>query len=345
MPAEWEPHAATWLAWPHNRADWPGKFQPIPWIYADIVRHIARGERVSIVVNDAAHRRSVERTLKQAHVSADNVEFCRWKTDRAWTRDSGPIFLVRDQKPRLAATQWQFNGWAKYRNYKNDEKLPQLIGRKLQIESFQPEITVQRKRKRVVLEGGSIDVNGRGTLLTTDECLLSEVQQRNPGLSREQLEGIFLHFLGVTKTIWLGKGIAGDDTHGHIDDFARFVASNKVVLAVENSSSDANYAPLKDNLRLLRAATDQDGKPLDVIELPLPSPITFRGQRLPASYANFYIANAAVLVPTFNDPNDRSALNILAQLFPDRDVVGIYCGDFIWGLGAIHCATQQQPAV
>ena len=345
MPAEWEAHAATWLAWPHNRADWPGKFQPIPWVYADIVRHIARGERVSIVVNDPAHQRSAERTLKQANVSQENVGFFRWKTDRVWTRDSGPIFLVGDQEPKLAATHWQFNAWAKYRDYKNDEKLPRLIARKLQIRSFQPEITAEGTRRRVVLEGGSIDVNGQGTLLTSEECLLSEVQQRNPGISREQLEELFLHFLGISKTIWLGKGIAGDDTHGHIDDFARFVAANKVVLAVESSASDANYAPLKDNLRLLRAATDQDGKSLDVIELPLPSPVTFREQRLPASYANFYIANAAVLVPTFNDPNDRAALNILADLFPNREVIGIYCGDFIWGLGAIHCATQQQPAV
>lgn len=345
MPAEWEPHAATWLAWPHNRADWPGKFQPIPWIYADIVRQIARGERVSIVVNDAAHQRSAERTLKQANVFQENVAFYRWKTDRVWTRDSGPIFLVSEREAKLAATHWQFNGWAKYRNYKNDEKLPQLIGRKLKIQSFQPEIIVEGRRRRVVLEGGSIDVNGRGTLLTSEECLLSDVQQRNPGISREQLEKLFLQFLGISKTIWLGKGIAGDDTHGHIDDFARFVAANKVVLAVENRTSDANHAPLRENLQILKAATDQDGRPLEIVELPLPSPVTFRGQRLPASYANFYIANAAVLVPTFNDPNDRTALNILQRLFPNREVIGIYCGDFIWGLGAIHCATQQQPAV
>jgi agmatine deiminase len=344
MPAEWEPHAATWLAWPHNRADWPGKFQSIPWIYADIVRHIARGECVSIVVNDAAHQRSAQKVLREAHVPQDKVEFFRGKTDRVWTRDSGPIFLISDQEGKLAATHWQFNGWAKYRNYKNDEKLPELIARKLRITSFQPEITIDGKRKRVVLENGSLDVNGRGTLLTSEECLLSDVQQRNPGVSREELEDIFLHFFGVTKTIWLGKGIAGDDTHGHVDDVARFVAPNKVVLAVENNTSDANYAPLKDNLRRLKTATDQDGKPLEIIELPLPAPITFRRQRLPASYANFYIANAAVLVPTFNDPNDRIALTLLAGLFPDREVVGIYCGDFIWGLGAIHCATQQQPA-
>ena len=344
MPAEWELHEATWIAWPHNREDWPGKYQPIPWIYADIVRQLVRGETVRIVVNDAAHERSAERTLKQAHVALDRVEFSRWKTDRVWTRDSGPIFVTRETQPKVAITHWQFNGWAKYRNYKNDEKLPALVATKLKAQSWQPEVLVDGKARRVVLEGGSIDVNGRGTILTTEECLLSDVQQRNPGLAREQVEQIFADYLGIRKTIWLGNGIAGDDTHGHVDDISRFVSASTVVTVVEKNPRDPNHAPLQDNLRRLREATDQDGKRLNLVELPLPSPVWFRGQRLPASYANFYIANEAVLVPTFNDANDRIALSILAELFPNRDVVGIYCGDFIWGLGAIHCATQQQPA-
>jgi agmatine deiminase len=345
MPAEWERHEATWIAWPHNRDDWPGKFQPIPWIYADIVRHLARGEQVRIIVNDGVHQRSAERTLKYAHVPLDRVEFFRWKTDRVWTRDSGPIFVTRQKSPTLAITHWQFNGWAKYPNYKKDEKLPALIAQKFGLESWRPESEINGKPGRVVLEGGSIDVNGRGAMLTTEECLLSDVQQRNPSLSREQLERIFADYLGVTKTIWLGSGIAGDDTHGHVDDISRFVSPDTVVTVVEKNASDPNYAPLQENLRRLRSATDQDGKHLNVVELPLPSPVWFRGQRLPASYGNFYIANAAVLIPTFNDANDRVALAVLAELFPDRDVVSIYCGDFIWGLGAIHCATQQQPAV
>jgi len=344
MPAEWEAHEATWIAWPHNRNDWPGKFPPVLWIYADVVRHIARGERVRIVVNDAAHQRSAERVLKQGHVSVDQVEFFRWKTDRVWTRDSGPIFVTQIGQPRVAITHWQFNGWAKYPNYKKDEKLPATIAQKFGLPSWQPELVVNGRRRRVVLEGGSIDVNGRGTLLTTQECLLSELQQRNPGVSHEQLEKLFAEYLGVTKTIWLGKGIVGDDTHGHVDDIARFVSPTEVVAAVEKNRSDPNHEPLQENLRRLRDATDQDGKRLNVIELPLPSPVWFRGQRLPASYANFYIANKCVLVPTFNDPQDRIALNLLADLFPDREAIGIYCGDFIWGLGAIHCATQQQPA-
>ncbi|HET9743416.1 MAG TPA: agmatine deiminase family protein [Terriglobales bacterium] len=341
--AEWEPHAATWIAWPHNRNDWPGKFAPIPWIYADIVRQLTRGEHVCIVVNDAVHQKAAERTLKQAHVPLDQVEFHRWKTDRVWTRDSGPIFVRDRRSSKLIAMHWQFNGWAKYPNYKNDEKLPTLIAKKLGTGSCQPTVEVDGKQRRIVLEGGSIDSNGRGTLLTTEECLLSDVQERNPGMDRESVEEAFAQYLGIRKTIWLDKGIAGDDTHGHVDDIARFVAPDTVVAAVERNTSDPNHAPLEENLRRLRRSTDQDGKPLKIIELPLPSPVWFRGQRLPASYANFYIGNAVVLVPTFNDLHDRLALNTLAELFPNRDVVGIYCGDFIWGLGAIHCATQQQP--
>ncbi len=344
MPAEWEPHEATWLAWPHNREDWPGKFQPIPWAYAEIVRHIARGERVCILVNDEAHQRTAERVLKQAHVGSANVEFFRFRTDRVWTRDSGPIFVTRRQEPQVAITHWQFNGWAKYPNHKKDEKLPAFVARKLRIPRWEPQMIVNGKRRRVVLEGGSIDVNGRGTMLTTEECLLSEIQQRNRGIARQQLEELFRDYLGVNKTIWLGNGIAGDDTHGHVDDISRFVSPDTVITVVEQDTSDANHAPLQENLRRLHNATYQNGKKLNVIELPLPSPVWFRGQRLPASYANFYTANAAVLVPTFNDANDRAALNILKECFPTRDVIGIYCRDFIWGLGAIHCATQQQPA-
>src|SRR5579884_1724507 len=244
---------------------------------------------------------------------------------------------------RLGTTHWEFNGWAKYPNHKKDEKLPAFVAQKLGVPTWEPQILVNGKRRRVVLEGGSIDVNGLGTMLTTEECLLSEVQQRNRGVAREQLEQLFSDYLGAQKTIWLGNGIAGDDTHGHVDDISRFVSPDTLVTVVEKNTSDPNHAPLQENLRRLRTATDQNGKKLNVVELPLPSPVWFRGQRLPASYANFYVGNAVVLVPTFNDANDRVALNILKECFPQRDVVGIYCGDFIWGLGAIHCATQQQP--
>lgn len=343
MPAEWEPHTATWIAWPHNREDWPGKFEPIPWVYAEIVRYLASVEQVHIVVQNATLEARAKRVLKLANVTTRNVAFHRWPTDRVWTRDSGPIFVRDVESGERAALNWHFNGWAKYSNWKKDNELPGLVARKLRLEEIAPAISMDGDRlRRIVLEGGSIDVNGVGSMLTTEECLLSKVQQRNPGVSREELEMIFAALLGVRNVVWLGNGIAGDDTHGHIDDLARFVAPDTVVCVVERDPADVNYAPLQDNLKRLRAAKDQDGRRLRVVELPMPAPVIFEGRRLPASYANFYIANGLVLVPTFNDPNDRVALNTLAELFPTRKVVGIYCGDFIWGFGAIHCMTQQE---
>jgi agmatine deiminase len=344
MPAEWEPHEATWIAWPHNAQDWPGKFQGIQWTYADIIRHLSKHEQVHILVNDQTAETKARLALHRSNVHSGNISFHQWATDRVWTRDSGPIFIKRDQVDQpVAVLNWQFNAWAKYPNWQNDDALPVLVAAQLRMKSWEPTVELNGKSRRLVLEGGSIDVNGRGTMLTTEECLLSDIQQRNAGLSREQLEKIFADFLNVKKVIWLKRGIAGDDTHGHIDDIARFVAVDKVVVAVESNQHDENFQPLQENLEQLKRATDQDGRQFDVIELPLPAPVIFRKQRLPASYANFYIANGVVLVPTFNDPNDRQALNILADLFPDREIVGIHCGDFIWGLGAIHCMTQQQP--
>ena len=337
MPAEWEPHAATWLAWPHYRGDWPRKFEPIPWVYAEIIRNLARYERVELIVNDAAAEKRAKEILRRAEALSKNVRFHRWPTDRVWTRDSGCTFVESDQA--LAGVKWRFNAWAKYSNWKKDEE----IGRKMGRAAGAVEVRPQFGETRVVLEGGSIDVNGQGTLLTTEECLLSTEQERNRGMGREDYEKVFRDYLGIKTVIWLGKGIVGDDTHGHVDDISRFVAEDTVVTAVETNSKDANFAPLQENLRRLRA-TYQDGKPLRVIELPMPRPVVFEGRRLPASYGNFYIANGVVLVPVFNDPNDRIALNILAEVFPSREVVGIYSGDLIWGFGAMHCMTQQQPA-
>jgi agmatine deiminase len=344
MPAEWEAHAATWIAWPHNENDWPGKFEPIPWVYGEIVRHLVRAEHVHIVVENAALERRARKVLKLADAPLNNIAFHRWRTNRVWTRDSGPIFVKDLASGKSVALTWRFNAWAKYDDWQLDAKLPDLIAQELNIERIAPSISGEDDRlQRIVLEGGSIDVNGRGSMLTTEECLLSKVQQRNPGMTREELETVFSVLLGVRNVIWLGKGIAGDDTHGHIDDLARFVAPDTVVTVVEKNRADLNYAPLQDNLRRLKLAKDQDGKRLNVIELPMPSPVIFRGRRLPASYANFYIANGLVLVPTFNDSNDRVALNTLASLFPKCRVVGIHCVDFIWGFGALHCMTQQQP--
>jgi agmatine deiminase len=345
MPAEWEPHHATWIGWPYNRNDWPGKFEPIPWVYVEIVRYLSRAEQVNIIVQDAAEKAKAREALTRSNINLKDVKFHLWPTNRVWTRDSGPIFVVRDSRnSSVALTDWRFNGWAKYADWQLDNRLPQQIAEQLKVRGFKATIPRVHRQYHVILEGGSIDVNGQGLMLTTEECLLSKVQQRNPGLTRGDLEQVFSEYLGVEKVIWLGQGIAGDDTHGHVDDISRFVAADTVVTVVERNRSDANHAPLKENLRRLHAARDLKGRKLKVVELPLPRPVVFRSQRLPASYANFYIANDVVLVPTFNDPNDRVALNVLAGLFPGREVVGIYCGDFIWGLGAIHCATQQQPA-
>ncbi len=362
MPAEWEPHAATWLAWPHYRLDWPGKFEPIPWIYAEIIRYLSRGERVEVIVKDAAAEKDARKVLKRAHALNDNVRLHRWATNRVWTRDSGCAFVVPtsgaakapvsfnglngtveavplQRSSSLSAVKWRFNAWAKYPNWQKDNK----IGSRMAEAAGAQEIQAKLGGKHVVLEGGSIAVNGCGTLITTEECLLSKVQERNPGMKRRDYEKVFAEYLGATNVIWLGSGVAGDDTHGHVDDITRFVSPDTVVTCVDADPASENYEALRENIRRLRDATTEQGKPLATIDLPVPAPVYFEGRRLPASYANFYIANAAVLVPVFNDPNDRVALDILADIFPDREVVGIYCGDLIWGLGAIHCMTQQQP--
>ncbi|MGO9083892.1 MAG: agmatine/peptidylarginine deiminase [Candidatus Sulfotelmatobacter sp.] len=410
MPAEWEPHAATWLAWPHNHDDWPGKFEPIPWVYAEIIRNLAKHERVELIVSNASAARQARRLLERADAFSDNVHFHRWPTNRVWLRDSGCIFLTQqpgfarqDSRGRLSpheghvgpglrpgqaerssavlALKFRFNGWAKYSNWRFDDKIGSLMakvkiptpsassGQALAVKNaarmghpikiptsraknaremghpaHSHEIRPLSAGRRIVLEGGSIDVNGAGTLLTTEECLLSKVQERNPRMTRVHYEKAFADYLGCPHTIWLGRGIFEDDTHGHVDDLTRFVSQDTVVTMVEHNSKDVNHAPLRANLRRLQAARNQDGRQLTVVEIPMPQPVVFEGRRLPASYANFYIANGVVLVPVFNRPNDRIALNTLAQLFPRREIVPIYSGDFIWGLGAMHCMTQQQPA-
>jgi agmatine deiminase len=338
MPAEWGPHRATWLAWPHQRDDWPGKFAPIPWVYGEIVRHLHRSEEVRILVNDTDGQRQAESVLDNLDLQRNRITFWHIPTDRAWTRDYGPLFLTGGNQAS-AMVNFAFNGWAKYDNWQRDEAVARQINDKLRQTMWQPEVN----GRRVVLEGGSIEVNGAGLLLTTEECLLSDVQQRNPGFTRADYEQLFADYLGVRKVLWLGRGIAGDDTHGHIDDLARFVGPRSVVAVVEEDRGDVNFEPLQENLHRLRSMTDVDGRPLEIHTLPMPAPLYFAGQRLPASYANFYIANTCVLVPTFNDPNDRRALTILAALFPERTVVGIHAVDLVLGLGTLHCLTLQEP--
>jgi len=327
LPAEWETHEATWLAWPHEKSDWPGKFAPIPWLYGEIVRHLARVERVRILVEDAGAERAVRKILKACDAKLDAVEFFNHPTNRSWTRDYCPLFVKN--KSEVAITHWRFNGWAKYDNYQHDAQVPKFIARELGLKSQSID---------AVLEGGSIDVNGSGQLLTTEECLLSDVQARNPKLSKRGIERLMKDHLGIREVIWLGQGIAGDDTHGHVDDLARFTSPDTVVIATEPDTSDANHEPPKENLARLRSRKD-----LRIATLPMPEPIYFAGQRLPASYANFYIANGIVLAPVFGDPNDRIALNTLARLFSDREIIGIYSRDLVLGLGALHCMTMQEP--
>src|SRR6266567_2477040 len=344
MPAEWAPHAATWIAWPHNAEDWPGKFQPIPWVYAEIVRHLSGVEDVHILINNLTSENRATSILRRAGANLARLHFHHWATDRVWLRDSGPIF-VKNPAGESAITNWKFNAWAKYDNWQRDDQIPQHVAKHYDMPQFKPEIAGPDGRThRLVLEGGSIDTNGAGILLTTEECLLSEVQQRNPAVSREQLEQAFHDYLGIDQVLWLNRGVAGDDTHGHIDDITRFVAPSTIVTVVEPNTADANHEPLAENLARLKAARTLDGKQFTLVELPLPRPVVFRRQRLPASYANFYLANGLALMPTFHDPNDRVALQILSELFPDREVIGIHSVDLIWGLGALHCMTQQQPA-
>ena len=341
MPAEWEPHHATWIGWPHNASDWPGKITAIPWVYGEIARALARGERVRVLVNSASHEQRARRVLKQVGVPADRVEFFRFPTNRGWTRDFGPCFIRRESPVEVAIVRFRFNAWAKYPDWRRDDAIPERVARRLKLRVFR----ARAGNRDLVLEGGSIDVNGQGTLLTTEECLLDPVvQSRNPGLDRAAIETVLRDCLGVTTVLWLGKGIAGDDTHGHVDDLCRFVNPRTVVLCRETDSSDANYGPLEENRERLQGMRLENGSKPDVVFLPMPAPVTFAGQRLPASYANFYISNAAVLVPTFNDPKDRVALGILAELFRDRPVIGIHAVDLVWGLGTIHCLTQQEPA-
>ena len=344
MPAEWEPHAATWIAWPHEPRDWPGKLPAIDWVYGEVVRHLAVGERVRILVSTAAVAKRARDVLRRVGVDRTRVQLFPTPTDRSWTRDYCPIYVVNGDG-EVAITNWRFNGWAKYANHKRDDAVNDRIVRKDRVRQWQPTARIGKRIARVVLEGGAIDVNGAGTLLATEECLLDEkVQARNPGLGREALESVLAAHLGVRKVLWLGRGISGDDTHGHIDDLARFVDETTVVVAQASDPDDVDYEPLRDNRARLERMTTADGRPLRVLSLPMPAPLFLDGIRLPASYANFYIGNEAVIVPTFNDPNDRGALEMLAGLFPTRRVVGIHAVDLVWGFGTLHCMTQQEPA-
>jgi len=367
MPAEWEPHEATWLAWPHNADDWSNKFTVIPWVYGEMVRKISAGEKVCIFVRHQTEENSARCILKRSGCNLKKVRFIVHPTNRAWTRDSGPIFVKRpsplslshrmgeggrrpgEGKSETAIVHFHFNGWAKYNNWRQDTKVPETAARVLRKKLFHAKSVATQnlkfKTQNFVIEGGGIEVNGRGTLLSTEQCYLDpKVQVRNPGLGKTEIETTLKNYLGVRNVFWLAKGLAGDDTHGHIDDICRFVNPKTLVLVREKNSKDANHRPLAENWERIRDLRMEGGARPEVVPLPMPAPLYFDGRRLPASYANFYIGNAAVIVPTFNDPNDRVALGILGELFKDRPVVGIHAADLVLGRGTLHCLTQQQPA-
>jgi len=345
MPAEWEKHDATWLGWPHNATDWPGKLDTIRWVYGEIVRKIAQGEIVRILINDRREEKLARKYLSQAGADLKKVEFVVLPTNRGWTRDSGPIFVKKKRQGNRRAAQtaivhFHFNAWAKYSDWQKDRRVPETAAKLLGKHLFNAEF----KGRDFVIEGGGIEVNGRGTLLTTEECYLDpKVQVRNPGLGVDEIETVLKEYLGVTNVLWLVAGPVGDDTHGHIDDICRFVDDRTLVLIKESNPKDINYKPLSENWERVQELRLEDGSRPEVIALPMPAPLYFDGTRLPASYANFYISNAAVLVPTFNDPGDRVALGILGELFRDRPVVGIHAVDLVLGFGTLHCLTQQQP--
>jgi agmatine deiminase len=350
MPAEWERHVATWIGWPHNASDWPGKIEVIRWVYGEMVRKISQGEDVRIIVRNAAEGKFAASYLKRAHCDLKRVRFVVHPTDRGWTRDSGPIHVVRrsnrkskfrNPKSETAIVHFHFNGWAKYNNWKRDTRVPETAAKFLK----RPLFDARWQGRPFVMEGGGMELNGRGTLITTEECYQHPtIQVRNPGMTKADYADTFKKYLGVTNVLWLSRGPVGDDTHGHIDDICRFTDHKTLVLIKETNRRDINYKPLAENWDRVQDFRLEDGSKPEVVALPMPAPLWFDGVRLPASYANFYINNACVIVPTFNDPNDRIALGILGELFKDRPVVGIHAVDLVWGFGSLHCLTQQEPA-
>jgi agmatine deiminase len=334
MPAEWEPHEGTWLSWPRREGiSFPGRYEAVPALWRAMVAALAPGEHVHVNVTDDVQEAEVRALLAGPDIRGDHVRLHRIPTDEPWCRDHGPTFVVRDGE--LALVDWRYNAWGgKYPPYDRDDAVPSRIADLLGVQAFRPGI---------VLEGGAIDVNGRGTVLTTESCLLNP--NRNPTLGRAEIEAYLREYLNAPHVVWLGEGIAGDDTDGHVDDLTRFVAPGTVVTVVEADPADVNYRPLQENLRRLRAARDQDARALGIVELPMPGVVEWEGRRLPASYANFYVGNEAVLVPTFAHANDAIALEVLRRCFPERRIVGIDSTALVWGLGAFHCATQQQPVV
>tara|TARA_B100000700_G_scaffold138371_1_gene154404 strand:+ start:863 stop:1915 length:1053 start_codon:yes stop_codon:yes gene_type:complete len=338
MPAEWERQKSTWIAWPHNKEDWPGKFSEIPKVFGEIITILSKVQPVNILVKDKSDQKAAIFFLKILGAKIKNIQLIICKTDRAWVRDFLPIFL-KDKRNRNIISNWEFNGWAKYKNFENDNKAYTKVKKFKKIKIINP----KHIKKKIILEGGSIDVNGNGLILTTKQCLLSKIQQRNKGFKIHDYNHIFDKFFGAKKVIWLNKGIHGDDTHGHIDDIARFVSKNKIFIAKENNKSDKNYKNLRENIRIVKEFERVNKQKFKIVYLPMPKPKFIEGIRVPASYLNFYIANKVVLVPSFDDINDGIVIKIFKKHFKNRKIIPINCSTLVWGLGTIHCMTQQEP--
>ena len=337
MPAEWEKQKSTWVAWPHNKKDWPNKFELIPDIFAQIIAKISKFQKVNILIENKNLKKKIYLILKNYLANTKNINYTICKTNRAWLRDSFPIF-VKNKLNQKVLIDWGFNSWAKYKNFNHDNKIGIKIKKFLNLDSIRPKF----KNKRIILEGGSIDVNGKGVLLTTRECLQSKIQERNIGFKKKDYEEIFKKFLGIKKVLWLNKGIVGDDTHGHIDDIARFVTSKKIFIAYEKNKNDVNYKKLRENYQIIQKLNKK--KEFKIIKIPMPNAKYIDGVRVPASYLNFYIANRIVLVPVFSDEKDKKIIKIFKKHFKNRKIIPIDCSLLIWGFGAIHCMTQQEPS-
>lgn len=340
LPAEFEPHEAILLCFPHNADDWPGKYQAVKWAFVDFIKKVSLYEQIILVVQDNAEKKRVTQLLIRSAVDLQKIDFVLADTDRNWMRDSGPIIIEQDQKS--LAIDFNFNAWAKYDDFQLDNKIPQKISQHLNI----PFETPQHKNRLITLEGGAIDCNGKSVLITTKECLLDpHIQVRNEGFTKFDYEELFKEVLGIEKTIWLEKGIVGDDTHGHVDDICRFINEDTVLVVEEENKIDKNHHILAKNMEILETVTLAEGRKLNIIKLPMPQPIIYQGIRLPASYANFLILNNAIVVPTFNDPNDRKALGIISEVMPDHDIIGIHALDLVWGFGTLHCLSHEIPKI
>ena len=343
MPAEWEPQKSVWIAWPYNKNDWPDLYHLIPEVIIKIVSKISEKQKVNLIIHKKI--KIIKKLLKKGKCKLSNINFYKIKTDRIWLRDSGPIFIINKKLKEKLILNFGFNGWAKYRNYKNDNKINDKISKFTNIKNIKPSIKIKNALRKIIMEGGAFDVNGSGSILITEECLLGKKQERNKNFKKKDYENLFNKYLNITNFIWLKKGIIGDDTHGHVDDITRFVSHDTIMTAVENNRNDKNYKILLQNLKILKKSKNENGKKFKIIKVPMPSALFINKIRVPASYMNFYICNNKVLVPIFKVKEDKKVIRIFKNYFKNKKIEQIDCSNLIWGFGAIHCMTQQEPKI